>query len=80
MTIKYPDSDCKFLEANATMIEGEEEGKDWYYFPFWMHKVGEGVFEQVSWDNLPQYLKEEILFQQQSVEDIKNISQQGEQC
>jgi len=61
MIIKYPDSDCRFIEANAAMIEGEEQGKDWYCFPFWMHKLGDGLFDVVTWDNLPQYLKEEIL-------------------
>lgn len=78
MVIKYPSPDCQFIEANAAKVP--INGEEWYYFPFWMKKVGEGLFEPTSWDNLPQYLKEEILQQRQSVEDIKNISQQGEPC
>lgn len=58
MNIKYPNNDCKFLEQNASKMNvGETE---WYYFPYWMKKVSEGVFEAVPFENLPVDLKNEI--------------------
>ena len=60
MTIKLIQTDSEFLEMTATKIS--TRGEDWYYQPFWYKKVAEGLFEQVNYENLPDHVKQHILY------------------
>jgi len=59
MTIKLIKTDSEFLEVAATKVS-RIDGSDWYYLPFWYRKVGEDLYEQVTWDKLPESLKHHI--------------------
>jgi len=50
--IKLIETDSLFLEKTANIINNE-----WFYMPYWFKKVGDGLFIQYSFDQLPDELK-----------------------
>lgn len=60
MLIKYNNVDCQFLENNA-MYHKLPNGQEYFYFPFYLRKVGDGIFEEISFDKLPQDLKDKFI-------------------
>ncbi len=59
MIIKYDNADSKFIEKSAH-IEVLVNGDEWFYFPYWMKKISNGVFEQVPFDKLPEDLLKQL--------------------
>lgn len=55
MTIKVSPENEKFITANGNKI-----GENWYYFPFWWKRLGDGIFEQVPFEKLPKEVKDLI--------------------
>lgn len=58
MVLKLIETDSKFLETCASKIP--YNGSDWYHFPFWFKKVGENLFAEYSFEQLPNGIKKEI--------------------
>lgn len=53
--VKLIETDSMFLEAVSHKVcVGEEE---FYHMPFWYKKVSEGVYVELSFDKLPQSVK-----------------------
>jgi len=57
--LKMVVTDSNFLESTANCIY-DFQGADWYYQPFWYKKLGDGLFQQFSFEELPTELKNEI--------------------
>ncbi len=56
--IQLIETDSSFLEAVSISIPDGEV--NWYNIPFWYKKISKGVYEQYSFEDLPEYLKKEI--------------------
>lgn len=56
--IKYSETDSKFLEkfANCVSVDNEQ----WFYMPFYFKKISDNVYKQVSFERLPENVKEFI--------------------
>lgn len=56
--LKLVETDSDFLEkaAHELLVDGET----WMSLPFWFKKKGNGVYEVVTFDKLPDYVKEKI--------------------
>ena len=50
----------EFIENHSTMIKGDEEGKNWYHIPMYFKKVGENLFAEYSFEDLPEHIKKQI--------------------
>lgn len=59
MTIRLIKTDSEFIETAGHMIP-DVDGGDWYHLPCWYKKVGDGLYEEYSFDKLPNELKERI--------------------
>lgn len=55
MTLRLLQTDSELLENAGACIDGE-----WYHLPFWFRKVGDGIYEEYTYDKLPESLKERI--------------------
>ena len=61
--VQYSKEVTDFIKSMSSMVS---DGKDtWMFFPYWLREDSEGVFEQVSFDQLPESFK-------QIVKDIRN--------
>ena len=59
MRIKVTKEQSDFIKQNGSRVEAND--KKYYYIPFWfMETEIEGVFEELSFDKLPEALKKEI--------------------
>lgn len=38
-----------------------QKGSNYYYFPFFFREEGGGIYDQLSWDELPAFIKDQIL-------------------
>lgn len=58
LAIRYTKEAISFIEniSNVISINGET----WCYMPFWIKILNEDTIQQVSFDKLPEYVKEEI--------------------
>lgn len=59
IVLKLLETDSKFLEAAAAKVP-DIAGGDWYHLPYWYKKVGEGLFVEYRFEDLPDELKNEI--------------------
>lgn len=59
MFIKYNDADCSLIETHATKVVTKDG--EFYYFPYWMKKVGENKFEEIRFSDLPESVAEAIM-------------------
>lgn len=57
-TLELVQTDSEFLDkaANKITINGEE----WYYLPFWFHKVADGKFLKYPFKDIPDHVREFI--------------------
>lgn len=55
MTIKLIKTDSEFIETAGAKVDGI-----YFYLPYWYKKVGDGLYEQLQFENLPDELKERI--------------------
>lgn len=56
MTIKLSAEQTNFIEWHGAKV-----GDDWFHLPLWYHKVGENLFEQVTFEKLPDHVKNMIM-------------------
>lgn len=56
--LKLLPTDSAFLEKFCNKIESRSG--EWFWMPYWFKKVGEDIYEQYSFDKLPQEIKDEI--------------------
>jgi hypothetical protein len=63
MTIRLIKTDSELLETIGHCIGGE-----WYHMPFWFRKVGEGLYEEYSFDKLPESFKKTL--EQMRMQDL----------
>lgn len=59
MTIKLIETDSEFLEVAGTKFT--DGGREFYYLPYWYEKVGEHLYKQCSFENLPESIIDTIL-------------------
>ena len=55
VTLKLQKTDSDFLECCASKVY-DVNSNDFYHLPYWFEKVGDGLFVQYSFDELPQAL------------------------
>jgi len=62
MTTKLPAAQAEFINnwANIMNIPQGTENETWYFMPFYLKKVGENMFEIVSFEHLPQHVTDFI--------------------
>lgn len=58
--LKLRKSDAEFIESAATCIKVDDSGNDWFHIPMWFKKVGDGLFAEYSYDDLPEQVKKMI--------------------
>jgi hypothetical protein len=56
--LKLIETDSKLLEAAAMHVYFDGEG--WYNLPHWYKKIGDGLFVEYSFDDLPSHFKKFI--------------------
>lgn len=59
VSLKLQKTDSDFLEVCASKIY-DVNGNDFYHLPFWFEKVGDGLFVQYGFDDLPKALIDRI--------------------
>lgn len=55
MIIIYPEEMRRFLEANANKVDCD--GKIYWHYPFWLSPQSNGTIEQISFEKLPEKVK-----------------------
>lgn len=55
MKVKLSKQAIRFIEANAAAVDGA-----WYYMPFYWKRIDKDIFEQITFDKVPEYVKELI--------------------
>lgn len=80
MTVKLPQEQVKFIENWADIMRIPNltpkgiETETWYFMPFYLKKDGEGMFEIVSFEKLPQHVTDFIRrFPERFKEDFAHI-------
>lgn len=58
INIKLVETDSLFLESVANRITGKFG--DWYYMPFWFKKIGDGLYEEYKFEDLPDGFKKQL--------------------
>jgi len=58
--LKIRKSDAEFTEKAANCIKVDDTGNDWFHMPMWFKKVGDGLFAEYSYEDLPEQVKEMI--------------------
>jgi hypothetical protein len=57
--LKLLKTDSEFLKTAANVIL-DNDGRQWYHLPFWYEEIGEGLFAEYRFNDLPESLKEFI--------------------
>ncbi len=58
-TLKFTETDSDLIEKVSTCIY-DVNGSNWYYMPYWFKKVGDGLYQQFTFDQLPEELKQRL--------------------
>jgi len=53
-------SDKEITEASSHHIKVDDTGNDFYCLPIWLKKVGDGVFAELYFNDLPEAVKKQI--------------------
>ena len=59
VTLKVQKTDSEFLKVAGNVVVDNDKRR-WYYLPFWYEEVGDGLFVQHSFEDLPESLKNYI--------------------
>jgi len=54
-----PDQE-KTLLSVSSCVSTFDGGCPFYYFPFFLKELGNGMFEQLTWSELPPYVKDMV--------------------
>jgi len=60
MKIKLKTQESNFLRIHAHTLT-LENGDMWFYMPYWWHNEGGDVFKRMSFEDMPEDLKNYIL-------------------
>jgi len=52
MKVKLTKEAGQFIEANSARVD------EWYYLPYYWKRIDDDVFEQVTFENIPKYVKD----------------------
>lgn len=55
-TLKLHKTDSELIEKVGHHVH-LSEGNDWYFMPFWFKKMGEGLYAEHRFEDLPEDLK-----------------------
>jgi hypothetical protein len=64
--VKLPPEAEQFIKSFASAVHismGEKLSEDWYFFPFYFKDNGDGTFQMVGFENLPDYVRRQIEIQ-----------------
>jgi len=53
-------SDNEITEKSSHHIKVDDTGNDFYCLPIWLKRVGEGVFAELFYEDLPEQVKKQI--------------------
>lgn len=59
VTLKLIKTDSEFLKTAAHLVD-IGDGTKWYHLPFWYQEVGDGLFIEYEFEDIPESLKEFI--------------------
>lgn len=71
MIVKLSIEQAKFLETQASILSIPRTSNvmdQWYYMPGWYHKIGENLFEVVSFQDLPNHVIQFVKASRESTE------------
>lgn len=68
IALKLIETDSKFLEVAGSAIT--VNGNEYFSLPFWYKKIGDGLFVEYRFEDLPQELKNELQIQREPVNEI----------
>lgn len=52
MLIKHDEITSDWIEKNGHQIS--VNGNEYFYFPYWMEKISEGVYRELKYEDLPE--------------------------
>lgn len=61
--LKVVESDTEFLEKvghQLNVINDNDEMEVYLYMPFWFKKIGNHIYQELSFDKLPEHVKDAI--------------------
>lgn len=53
------DQEKTMLSASGMVMT--DGGRPYYFFPYFFMEIGRGVYDQLTWDELPEQIKDQIL-------------------
>lgn len=56
ITLKLQKTDSEFVKVAGTLIV-DNDGRRWYHLPFWYEEIGDGLFVEHRYEDIPESLK-----------------------
>jgi hypothetical protein len=54
-TLKLQKTDSEFIKVAGNCVE--VDGRRWYYLPYWYEEIGDGLFIERRYEDIPERLK-----------------------